>query len=177
VPVTVFISLLAPQIIKLIFGEAYVPSSFALAILVWTIIFVSLNGISANLLGSVNKQRTVIKITVLGILINIVISFLLISKYNFIGASLATVITDISIMLILLYSIFKVDYADYSLFKDIPKILVSILLMIIIITCLNDLNLTFKIITATISYIISLYLIKTFDKNDALLFKRIFRHR
>ncbi|HML04847.1 MAG TPA: flippase [Methanobacterium sp.] len=175
VPISVLIALLAPQIIKLAFGESYVPSSFALTILVWTLILVSLNGISANLLGSVNRQGTVIKITVFGIIINVIASFILINKLSFIGASLATVITDITVMLFLLYSIFKIDYANYSVFKDIPKILISILIMVVVIIGFNDFNLLLKIITGLFSYLVCLYFIKTFDKNDISIFKKIFR--
>ncbi|WP_414469056.1 flippase [Methanobacterium sp. ACI-7] len=174
-PVTVIISLLSPQIIELIYGQAYIPSSFALSILVWTIIFVSLNGISANLLGSVNRQLTMIKIIAIGIFINITAGFLLINKFSFIGASIATVITDIIVMFILLYTIIKMDYADYSLFKDIPKILTSILVMIMVIASFNGFNVVYNVSLSLIVYLITLYLIKAFDDNDILMFKRIFR--
>ncbi|MGZ7109478.1 MAG: flippase, partial [Methanobacterium sp.] len=174
-PITVLICLLAPEIIKILFGNAYMPSSIPLAILVWTLVLVSLNGISANLLGSANKQMTVIKVIVVGILINVVLGFFLINKFSFIGASFTTIITDVTVMLVLLYSIIRMKYADFSLFKDVPRISISILVMATFVLCFSYLDLPFKIMAALISYITCLYLIKTFDKQDILIFKGIFR--
>ncbi len=174
-PITVLICLLSPEIIGWLYGSAYIPSAVPLAILIWTLILVSLNGISANLLGSANKQMTVLKIVVLGIVINVALSFFLIAKFSFIGASFATIITDVTVMSVLLYSIIRLKYADLTLFKDIPRITVSILMMLALILGLNYLDLPFKIAIGIISYFICLYLIKTFDKHDVLLLKRIFQ--
>lgn len=151
------------------------PSSNALSILVWTIVLVSLNGISANLLGSVNRQMTVIKATIIGIVLNITLSIYLISKFSFIGASIATIITDITMMSILIYSIIKINYADYSLFKDLPKVIFSTSIMVLVVIFLNQLYLPFLAILAAVSYATSLYLIKTFDQNDHLIFKKVLK--
>lgn len=174
-PVTVFISLLAPQIINAIYGPEFMPSSIALSILVWTIVLVSLNGISANLLGSANRQGTVIKATIIGIVLNIALSVFLISKLSFIGASIATIITDITMISILLYSILRINYADYKLFKDVPKVIISTSVMLVVIIVLKDLYLPFLVVLAAISYITSVYLIKIFDQNDYLIFKKVLK--
>ena len=172
VPITMVISSLSPQVIEIIFGNAYLPSSIALAILSWTLVLVSLNGISSNLLGSVNRQLTVIKITVIGIIINVSASLLLIPKFSFMGASLATIITDVFVMIILLYSIIQINYADYNLFRDIPKIVMAIFIMALVIFDLNSINFIFKVLAGFVCYLI---IIITVDKKDFSLIKKIFR--
>jgi O-antigen/teichoic acid export membrane protein len=175
-PVTIFISLMAPQIITAVYGEAYSPSAAALQILVWTLTLVSISGISANLLGSINRQFTVIKITVLGIFINVLLGLILIHKFSFIGASITTIVTDISVLLIMLYAIFKTDFVDKSLFMDLPKIILATLAMIFVVYCLKDLNLVLVALSGFISYLIVLNFTKIFDKSDLTILKKIYRN-
>ena len=175
-PITIFISLMAPQIITSVYGEAYSPSAAALQILVWTLTLVSISGISANLLGSINRQFTVIKITVLGIFINVLLGLILIHKFSFIGASITTVVTDISILIIMLYAIFKTDFVNKSLFRDLPKIILATLAMIFVVYCLKDLNLVLVALSGFISYLIVLNFTKIFDESDLTILKKIYKN-
>lgn len=174
-PVTVFISLLAPEIITAVYGDAYAPSAIALQILVWTLTLVSVSGISANLLGSINRQLTVIKITVLGIFINVAAGLILIPEFGFMGAAITTVVTDISVLLIMLYTIFKIDFMDKLLFNDLSKVAISSLLMILVLFCFKDLNLVLLALVGLIIYAGSLSFTKIFDDNDLAIIKRIYK--
>lgn len=175
-PVTMFISLLAPQIIKAVYGDAYGPSALALQILVWTLTLVSVSGISANLLGSINRQLTVIKITAIGIVLNILLGIILIYKFSFIGASITTVVTDVSVLLIMLYVISKTNFVDKSLFRDLPKIILSNLAMIFAVYCLKDLNLVIVALSGFTVYLIALNLTRIFDENDLIILKKMYRN-
>ncbi|MGB9978140.1 flippase [Methanobacterium sp.] len=172
-PVTILISLLAPQIIIAVYGDAYGPSAVALQILVWTLTLVSISGISANLLGSINKQLTVIKIIAVGIFINVLSGLILIHKFSFIGASITTVVTDVSVLFIMLYTISKTNFVDKSLFRDLLKIILSNLAMAFVVYCLKDLNLILVTLSGFIVYLIVLNFTKIFDENDLIIFKKI----
>ncbi len=174
-PITVFISLLAPKIIIAIFGDAYAPSVIALQILVWTLTLVSISGISANLLGSINKQLTVIKITILGICINVIAGLILIPQFSFVGASITTIVTDISVLLIMLYAIFKINYVDKKLFKDLSKVVISSLLMIFVVFCFRDLDLVLLALIGFTVYAVSLSFTKIFDEKDTAIIKKLYR--
>ena len=173
-PVTFFISLLAPEIITAVYGSAYTQSAAALQILVWTLTLVSISGISANLLGSINRQLTLIKITAIGIAINILLGLILIHKFSFIGASITTVVTDVSVLLVMLYTLSKTNFVDRSLFRDMPKIILSNLAMVFVVYCLKDLNLVLVVLSGFIIYLIAINFTKIFDKNDSIIFKKMY---
>ena len=176
-PVTIFISLLAPQIIKLVYGDAYGPSAGVLQILVWTLTLVSLSGISANLLGSINRQFTVIRITIVGIIINILSGLILIHKFSFIGASITTVATDVSVLVLMLYTISKTNFTDKSLFSDLLKIILSNLMMLFVVYCLKDLNLIIVTLSGFIVYLIALNFTRIFDENDSIILRKMYKNR
>jgi len=176
VPIAMFTTLSANQIVLVIFGAGYIPSVIALQILIWTVIFMFLNGLSANLLGSVNKQVIVTKITGLGAVINILLNLLLIPKFSYIGASFATLTTELIVLPIIVYVMFKSGYTSFNpLIKDLPKIIFSILVMGIFILYLNNLNLFLLILIASAVYLVTLYLTNILDKEDKLILKNIIK--
>ncbi len=118
IPIAVLVTVLANKIILLIYGPNYIPSVIALQILIWTIVFMFVNGISGNFLGSINKQPIVTKITAIGAVTNIILNILLIPKYSYIGSSFATVITELIIYADFdIYRMEKSIYQSYSLDK------------------------------------------------------------
>lgn len=174
VPIALFTTLLANKIILLLFGPSYLPAIIALQILIWTIIFMFLNGLAGNLMGSVNKQLVVTAITGFGAVFNITLNILLIPRYSFTGASYATLLTEFVLMPILIYVIWKNQYTDiHPLIKDLPKIIISTLVMGIFVFYLNNLNLFLLIPIAAVTYLGTLYLTKILDKDDKLILKNI----
>jgi O-antigen/teichoic acid export membrane protein len=176
IPIAIFTTLLANKIVLFIFGANYIPSIIALQILIWTIIFMFLNGLGGNLLGSVNKQIIVTKITGVGAVSNILLNLLLIPKFSYIGASFATVITEFILMPILIYIIWKSGYTTLNpLIKDLPKIIFSSLVMCLFVLVLNSLNLFLLILIALIVYLITLYLTNILDNDDKSILRNILR--
>jgi Membrane protein involved in the export of O-antigen and teichoic acid len=114
IPLCTAISILSPKIIVLCFGSQYIPSIIVLQILIWALIFLFINTISIYFLGSVNKQMTVIKIMIIGLILNIIINALLISEYSYVGASLSTLITEASVMPVYLFSIYKLGFCRHE---------------------------------------------------------------
>ncbi len=176
VPIAVFVTILANKIIFLIFGPSYIPSVIALQILIWTIVFMFVNGLSGNFLGSINKQPIVTKITAIGAITNIILNILLIPKFSYIGSSFATVITELVIMPILIYIVWKNQYTNLiPLIKDLPKIIFSSVIMLIYIIYFNNLNLFILIITASIIYFGVIFITKTLDEDDIQILKSIIK--
>ncbi len=173
IPIAIGIAMLADKIILLIYGSAYITSILALQILVWTIIFMYVNGICGNLLGAINKQPIMTKLTAMAAALNIILNIFLIHAYSFIGASVATVITEFAILPILIYVLLKTNYIDRSILNGLPSILVSNIIMIFVIYLLRDLNLFVIIILAAIVYFIAIYLTRALDKDDIALIKSL----
>jgi O-antigen/teichoic acid export membrane protein len=178
IPLAIGTTLLAKKIILLIYGADYISSILALQVLIWTIIFMFLNGLSTNLLGSVNRQLVVTKITGLGAGLNILLNLILIPKFSLIGASAATVITEFSIMPLLVYIIVKNGSISFSpLIKDLPKIIISSGIMTLVLLSLETMNLFLLIIIASIVYFGAIKFTRTFDETDMKLLKSIIKKR
>jgi O-antigen/teichoic acid export membrane protein len=171
IPISIGIAMLADKIILLIYGSAYITSILALQILVWTIIFMYVNGICGNLLGAINKQPIMTKLTAMAAALNIGLNLFLIPAYSFLGASVATVITEFAILPILIYVLLKTSYIDRSVLNGLPSILVSNIIMVFVIYFLRDLNLFVIIILSAIVYFIAIYVTRALDEHDIALIK------
>lgn len=167
-------TLLADKIILLIYGNGYIPAIFALQVLVWTIPLLFINGLSGYLLGAVNRQMVLTKITCIGAVLNVILNLILIPKFSFIGSSFATVLTELMLSPLLIYPLLKADFTDKSsLSKDFPKLIISNMVMILPIIILRDLNLLLVILFALVVYLVAIYVFKVLDEIDILLIRRL----
>lgn len=175
IPLGVGITLLADKIILLIYGTGYMQSIVALQILIWTIIFTFGSASTVRLLEATNKQLILTKITSICVLVNIALNLILIPMFSYIGASIATVLTEI----IIVVSVFKVSNKfSYSIrikkiTKDLFKIIFASLIMAISILYLKNLNFFILVLAAALIYILTLILIKEINNNDLILIKQI----
>jgi len=171
-PIAVGTTLLANKIIFLIYKGEFVQSIFALQILIWTVPLIFLSSLLGILLASINRQALAFKINFIGMLLNICMNLVLIPKYNFIGSSLATVITSL-ISLILCYHFISKYIFKLSLYKLITKILISNLVMSLFIIYLVDINLPLLICISIVIYFTMLFISGILSKEDLELLKQI----
>lgn len=92
-PVAVIVTLYSRQIILICFGQAFLPSQYGLAILIWSTVFVFAGLIHSNLLLATNLQRLDIIFTGSSVALNIFLNFILIPTYGFVGAAVATTVS------------------------------------------------------------------------------------
>ncbi|MDP4010203.1 MAG: flippase [Candidatus Shapirobacteria bacterium] len=98
IPLGIFISIFASQIMKIIYGTVYVSASPALIFLIWSgIIFYFRNFIN-NLLIANNKQKQVFYSILLGTTINVMFNLFITPRFNYIYASMAMVLSEIIIL-------------------------------------------------------------------------------
>jgi O-antigen/teichoic acid export membrane protein len=81
------------QIIQ-IFGEEYLPASFAFALLIWDLPFVVFHGFSGFVTASIKLESAAARIHVFIGVGNVILNALLIPPFGLIGACFATVVTD-----------------------------------------------------------------------------------
>jgi O-antigen/teichoic acid export membrane protein len=175
-PLAVFTTLMADKIILIIYGTGYIPSIIALQILIWSIVFMFVNNLSLNLLGSVNRPLVVAKIIASGAIINIILNILLIPKFSYIGSSAATVITELVMIPIFIHILLRTGYAETNAFiKDLPKILLCNVVMAVIIIYIKNFNILLTILIAFLVYVLMIYLTKTLDSEDFMLLKNLFK--
>lgn len=172
-PIAVGTTLLADQIILLIYKEAFVESILALQILIWVLPFTFLNYILGSLLTSINKQYTVLKITILVLIINVGLNLVLIPQFSYLGAAAVTVISD-AIAVILSFYVASQLVSKIKVHKVVLKPILACVIMGLFIVFVK-MNLFAIIIISAAIYFTVLITIKTFTHEDYTLFKQILK--
>ena len=93
-PVAVGGALLADQIIALVFGEAFTASAAPLALLVFCIPFIVVKEVHLISLIVHEREGTVMRMTAIAVLVNLVLNLALIPRFGMLGAAAATVTTE-----------------------------------------------------------------------------------
>jgi len=95
-PMAFFVTLWAKPIVPLLYGASFGPSVAALQILIWAAAVMYVTMVLGTAFIAANLQRLNMKLTFIGVAVNVVLNVLLIPKYSYIGASFATIVTEAS---------------------------------------------------------------------------------
>lgn len=170
-PATAAITILAPQIILLLYQNSYYESIISLQILIWSIPFMFLMSMSGTMFVSINKAYTMIKITFITMTFNILLNLVIIPLYSYIGASIMTVITGILGSMLCFYYLSKF-INKVPLKNTVVKPAIATVIMSIFLLLFHE-NLILSIVIATILYLVFLIAFKTFEKDDLYIFERL----
>lgn len=174
IPMGVGITLFADFIIEILFGTEYKAAAFALQILIWSSVFIFLSGSFSRLLESTDRQLVLTKIAGICALENIILNLILIPFYSYSGASFATVITELTALILVIESTNKIGYnlikKDYI---SLLKITIASLIMGIIIFLIIGINIIITVVLGIGIYAILLYLSKVIDEEDMELLNNI----
>lgn len=88
---------MAPWLMWLLFGDAFVPGAPVLALHVWTGLFAALGVASSGWFISENMLKFALVKTVVGACMNILLNFALIPKFGMMGAAVSTIICQASV--------------------------------------------------------------------------------
>lgn len=171
-PVAVGISILAPQIILLLYKSAYTPSIIILQILIWTIPITFLNYIFGTILPAMNRQNVLLKVTLLSMIFNIVLNYLLIPTYSYLAAATLTVATELFVFILcffVLYQTFQKVKLQHVFIKPAMASLVMALFLLYF-----KLNLFLEIIIGAIIYFAVLFALREFSDDDWGILREIF---
>lgn len=163
-PISAAITILAPQIILMLYQTSYYQSILSLQILIWSIPFLFLMSVSGTIFVSINKAKTMVKITFITMVFNILLNLVLIPMYGYIGASIMTVLTGIMGCVFCFYYLYRFIHR-IQLKSLILKPLCATSIMSIFLLYVHT-NLFISIIVASVLYLILLILFKTFKKDD-----------
>lgn len=103
--VALLTSIFSKEIIQIVFGSAFEGSSAVLSILMWAAVFTTMGTITVRLLVIENIEKKILKMTSVGLLVNLILNFLLIPVYGIIGGAIATLFS-------LFVSYYLYDYFD-----------------------------------------------------------------
>ncbi|MFC1667395.1 polysaccharide biosynthesis C-terminal domain-containing protein, partial [Candidatus Omnitrophota bacterium] len=174
IPLIIFSLVDAKKIILFLYNEEFTNSIPVFQLLsIRGMTFFSSNVLLGYLLFTTDKEKLYLKLVVITLCLNIFLNFILIPKYSYIGASLATAISGIfSSFLHYRYVsrfVCKIKVLSYSI-----KPLISSIFIIGIILLLKA-NLFWDIIIVIIMYPLLLKILKTFTIEDKQILRSIIR--
>ncbi|KKG02319.1 flippase [Methanosarcina mazei] len=156
-PLAIGISLISDKIILTVYGNQFENSIQLLQILIWSTAIVFINYPLTQLLISTNNQKIFSTSTAICAALNVVLNFILIPNYSYIGASVATVITQLVNGFIILYYKPK-ELLLSQLFNEVRvPLFAAVSMAIFTFYSKYYLNLTFTIALSVILYFILLY--------------------
>lgn len=171
IPIAVGTTILADNIIGLVYGSDYTPSVIVLQILIWSAVLVSANILISNLLNSIDKQAFVAKQNAMAVVINLALNLVLIPIYSYIGAGIAMIITQIFSFIYLCSILSKTEFKlpGKAFFSVISKIIFASLIMGFITFYLRSANIFIILPISAASYLFFFYLLGGIDSDDIKL--------
>jgi O-antigen/teichoic acid export membrane protein len=174
IPIGIGITLLANRFILLVYGSEYALSAIALQILVWSIVMMFLGSSFGTLLGAANRQQDFLKVLGIAAILNVLLNILLIPRYGYAGAGIATVITQfINALGLFLYARKYHKIEVLALAKIILKVLASSLVMAVFIHFFHAINLLLLIPASALIYFAVVFFVRAFDQSDMSFVKQL----
>lgn len=175
-PIAVGCIVFANKFITLFYNSQYSSAVPAFQILSIFIPLRFLNSISGTFLTSINKQG--IRTTNVGIssLFNILLNALMIPYLSFIGASIATVFSEIFLFLIFIYFINKY-YKKLKLHKYFLKPIAASFLMGVVLLHSGIENLLILVVSGGAFYFTILLLLRTFTRMDKEILQKLIKKK
>jgi O-antigen/teichoic acid export membrane protein len=171
-PIAIGTTLLADEFIFLLYGAEFAGSASALQILIWALVFTSVNLVLLHLLISINKQKLNTFSHTMCAIANVVLNFILIPMLSYNGAAIATVATTVVLFIASFYFVSK-HLQLISLHKILIKPVISGLVMGAFVYYFIDVNIFLLIPLAAAIYLVALFILKTFSEEDMDIAKRV----
>ena len=174
IPLAIGTMIYSLDMVQLIYGQEYEAAAPVLSILIWTVCLLFTSGACNTLLNASHKEVSVTKIYAIAAVFNVILNLFMIPHFSYIGAAVSTVLSDILIVTIQSYTIYKLGHRpNKKLYTDLIKIMVGSVLLGIALYFLN-LNMWIAIPVGVIIYLVILTLFKFFDNDDKFIIKEIF---
>ena len=158
-PIAAFVSLLADKIVHLLYGAEFAPAAAALAIIVWIFPLVSISEFLRYVLLVINHEYVVVRIMVLGVLLNAALNLWLIPIYGFLAAAIVAFMVEFVLVFLYIRKL-SFELKSVNLTSILLKpFLATMILLVIANTLLSD-SPILQIILGSLIYIFLLLVFK-----------------
>lgn len=93
-----FVTVAAKPVMRLIFGDEFVPGAQALPVLGGAFVFICFGYLIGNLLLVLGLAGRMVVVALVGLVVNVVGNVLLIPRYGFMGAAWMTLVTEVAVV-------------------------------------------------------------------------------
>ena len=172
-PISIGLFIIARNIILFVYGQNYSSSIIALKILAWFVLFKFLSYLTGIVLSSINVQKYRTYSQGAAAFLNLGLNLILIPKYSFIGAGIATLISEIALFVLTFAFVYRHFHA-FNVLEILYKPLIASAIMAGAIIFLK-LNMFLVIAIGAFVYFAALLLLRAFDEKDYSLMKKLIK--
>ena len=151
---------LSAPLLAFIFGAAYVSGASAMSVLLVSILAIFPLTILVNFVFAYDEQRKTIIYPIIASIVNVGLNYILIPRFGMIGASIATLVSNAVYIILMFRLCLKIE--TFSLWRGLPKIIISAVLMAIFSWLIQilDLPVLLNIVLSAGLYFIALKFLK-----------------
>ena len=175
-PIAMGCFVLASKFVELFYEGQFSASAIAFQILALFIPIRLVSSVTGTLLTSINKQGLRTISVGLSALLNIFLNALMIPYLSYVGASIATVLSEVFLYFVFLHFISRY-YKRLLLYSHYTKPIIASILMGLFIFYFKNMNLLILIPCAVMLYLLALLLLKAFTDEDKKIFSLIMGRR
>src|SRR3989344_4804478 len=166
IPLVVGITAIAGNVISLVYGTGFSGAVLVLQILVWATAFLFLGNMAGWFFNSIGKPKVFTWVTGVCLSLNLALNLVLIPKFSYLGAAVATVSTAFLNCVLLLWAIKKEGYS-LTLFHLSVKPLFASLVMGVVAIALRDVLHVFLLVPIAMTvYVAVLIMVKGIRRED-----------
>jgi O-antigen/teichoic acid export membrane protein len=174
IPVGFGTAVLAGRIVPFLFGDAYLASVLPLQILIWSLVLTFLSCICPVSLTSINRQSLNVVVTGSGIAVNVGLNLFLIPRYSAIGASIATVLTELVAGALYLW-FFKRHIGSLGLVRLAVRPVAAAAVMTTVLLALPFLPLGMLVVLGAAIYTAMLFITRALGRTDLEFLARLLK--
>lgn len=162
IPVTLLVCLVAPILVALFFGHEYNQASLALSVLIWALIPLAVSNTYGGLiLIPAGRYKQFLVSVGVGAVTNIILNFILIPRFSYIGAAIATILAQFAAGIIACYYAQKI--IKLNIFSYLLKPIVVLAFSWLVFMAINWLYLgqqpITKLIIGSLGYLLSMVIL------------------
>ncbi len=179
-PLFIFILFFPKELLFVLFGEDYVTGYIGLIILASGFFIMYSFYVSREVLLALKKSRAVFYYSLLGVVLNIILAYLLVPAYGIVGAAVSSVICLLLISMLIFISSYKLT-KTFIIGKKYFRITLIALVSIIFVKLLSYVYNGYSFISLFILWIvffgiygILLFIFKVFNEDDKMIIRDLF---
>jgi O-antigen/teichoic acid export membrane protein len=165
--------ILAEPIVRLLFGEDFLPAAGALRILSPAVVFVFLRRHATEVLDNMDLRKATVWIYTGALVANLLLNLVLVPRYGYLGAAVATSVAEGYLIAAMMWALLRAGQSPLAL-SELGAIMVSVTVASAVMWSLIATP-VWAVGAAGAAYLILLTLFRAWDEKDRLLARSVLR--
>ncbi|MDY0096138.1 MAG: flippase [Candidatus Vecturithrix sp.] len=174
-PIVISGSFFSKEILLIVYGPDYLGAASAFSLLIWSLFFIFLNAPAGNVIATSHLMPAFLPYAIANTLLNIILNFLLIPKYSYLGASFTTVFTEFTGFFIQIWFVNRALNNMSAILWVVGKLACAAAITSLFVYAASDLSFfPFKMLVLLSTYCACVFGLQLLRTEDAQLYHELF---